>query len=103
MNNYKIQTVFLRRSDVEKNNVRMRGRLRAYLYLPVMLTPLLIMINIPVYMQSVKSGFVVSGFVLLYFLITLIVYLRNKPLLDRGAGEFCDAVCDCAEAAFKRV
>ena len=66
---------------LKKNNVRMRGRLRAYLYLPVMLTPLLIMINIPVYMQSVKSGFVVSGFVLLYFLITLIVYLRNKPLL----------------------
>ena len=66
---------------LKKNNVRMCGRLRAYLYLPVMLTPLLIMINIPVYMQSVKSGFVVSGFVLLYFLITLIVYLRNKPLL----------------------
>ena len=66
---------------LKKNNVRMRGRLRAYLYLPVMLTPLLLMINIPVYMQSVKSGFVVSGFVLLYFLITLVVYLRNKPLL----------------------
>lgn len=66
---------------LEKNDVRMRGRLRAYLYLPVMLTPLLIMINIPVYMQSVKSGFVVTGFVLLYFLITLVVYLRNKPLL----------------------
>ena len=66
---------------LKKNDVRMRGRLRAYLYLPVMLTPLLIMINIPVYMQSVKSGFVVTGFVLLYFLITLVVYLRNKPLL----------------------
>ena len=66
---------------LKKNNVRMRGRLRAYLYLPVMLTPLLLMINIPVYMQSVKSGFVVTGFVLLYFLITLVVYLRNKPLL----------------------
>lgn len=66
---------------LKKNNVRMRKRLRAYLYLPVMLTPLLLMINIPVYMQSVKSGFVVSGFVLLYFLITLVVYLRNKPLL----------------------
>ena len=52
---------------LKKNDVRMRGRLRAYLYLPVMLTPLLIMINIPVYMQSVKSGFVVTGFVLLYF------------------------------------
>ena len=47
---------------LKKNDVRMRGRLRAYLYLPVMLTPLLIMINIPVYMQSVKSGFVVTGF-----------------------------------------
>ncbi len=42
---------------LKKNDVRMRGRLRAYLYLPVMLTPLLIMINIPVYMQRIQAVF----------------------------------------------
>ncbi len=54
---------------LKKNDIKLRGRLRAYLRLPVMLTPLLIAINIPVYMESVKSGIYFSGFVLLYFLI----------------------------------
>lgn len=66
---------------MKKSNIRMKGRLRLYLYLPMLLTPLLIIINILVYMDDTTSGVMFSGFVLLYFLIMLFVYIHNKPLL----------------------
>ena len=50
-----------------------------------MLTLLLIVINIPAYMESVKSGIYFSGFVLLYFLIMLLMYFYNR---GRLADEF---------------
>ena len=70
---------------MKKNDIKLRGRLRAYLRLPVMLTPLLIVINIPIYMESVKSGIYFSGFVLLYFLIMFLMYFYNR---GRLADEF---------------
>ncbi len=66
---------------MKKSNPRMKGRLRVYLYLPMLLTPLLIIINIFVYLDDTSSGVMFSGFVLLYFLIMLFVYVHNKPLL----------------------
>lgn len=66
---------------VKKNNVKLKGKLRTYLYLPILLTILLIAINIVVYAESIVSGALFSGFVLLYFLIMLFSYVHNKPLL----------------------
>lgn len=66
---------------MKKSNISIKGRLRAYLSLPMLLTPLLIVINVFVYMDNTTSGAMFSGFVLLYFLIMLFVYIHNKPLL----------------------
>ena len=66
---------------MRKSNVKIKGKLRTYLYLPLLLTMLLIIINVFVYMEDTSSGVLFSGFVLLYFVIMLIAYLRNKPLL----------------------
>lgn len=66
---------------MKKSNISMKGRLRTYLYMPMLLTPLLIVINVLVYMDNTTSGAMFSGFVLLYFLIMLFVYIHNKPLL----------------------
>ncbi len=66
---------------LKKSNISMKGRLRTYLYMPMLLTPLLIVINVLVYMDNTTSGAMFSGFVLLYFLIMLFVYIHNKPLL----------------------
>lgn len=65
----------------KKSNIKLKGRLRTYLYLPMMLTILLIGLNILVYLDNAASGAMFSGFVLLYFLIMLFVYVHNKPLL----------------------
>ena len=66
---------------MRKSNVKIKGKLRTYLYLPLLRTMLLIIINVFVYMEDTSSGVLFSGFVLLYFVIMLIAYLRNKPLL----------------------
>ena len=57
---------------MRKSNVKIKGKLRTYLYLPLLLTMLLIIINVFVYMEDTSSGVLFSGFVLLYFVIMLI-------------------------------
>lgn len=66
---------------MRKNNVKLKGKLRTYLYLPLLLTILLLAINVVVYMDDLASGAMFSGFVLLYFFIMLFTYIHNKPLL----------------------
>lgn len=73
---------------MKKSNIRFKGRLRMYLYLPMLLTILLIGMNGLVYMYDTKSGGMFSGFVLLYFLIMLFVYIHNKPLLTEEMINF---------------
>lgn len=64
---------------MKKKNVRLKGRLRTYLYMPLVLTVLLIVLNVFIYMDNTSAGAVFSGFVLLYFLIMLFVYIHNQP------------------------
>lgn len=48
---------------MRKSNVKIKGKLRTYLYLPLLLTMLLIIINVFVYMEDTSSGVLFSGFV----------------------------------------
>lgn len=66
---------------MRKSNVRLKGKLRTYLYWPLLLTILLVVINVVVYIEDTSTGFMFSGFVVVYFLVMLASYLRNKPRL----------------------
>lgn len=66
---------------MKKSTIKLRGKLRTYMYLPMLLTLLLIIMNIVIYTRDTTSGVMFSGFVLLYFLIMLFSYNRNKPVL----------------------
>lgn len=72
----------------KNSDIRFKGRLRMYLYLPMLLTILLIGLNGLIYMYDMKSGLMFSGFVLLYFLIMLFVYIHNKPFLTEEMVSF---------------
>jgi c-di-AMP phosphodiesterase-like protein len=74
--------------DLKNNTIKLKGKLRTYLRLPLMLTLLLIAINILVYTKDTLSGALISGFVLVYFLITLFTYARNKPLITDALINF---------------
>ena len=61
-----------------KNKIRIKGALRTYLQCSVYLGILLAVINITIYFLDLRAGLVLSCFVLLYFAITLYLYLKNK-------------------------
>lgn len=66
---------------MKKNNVKLKGKLRTYLYWPLILTGLLVILNILLYMENMVAGAVFSGFVVVYFLVMLFSYIHNKPRL----------------------
>jgi c-di-AMP phosphodiesterase-like protein len=66
---------------LKKSTIKLRGKLRTYMYLPMLLTLLLVIMNIVIYTRDTTSGMMFSGFVVVYFLIMLFSYNRNKPAL----------------------
>lgn len=62
-----------------KRNIKFKGRLRNYMYSPILLTILLVFINIPMYFYHREAGLAISAFVLVYFTAVMLNYQRNKP------------------------
>lgn len=60
------------------NKIRMRNSLRAYLLWPIILTCLLLIMNLAIYVLDRKAGYVMSGFVLIYFIISITVFYINR-------------------------
>ncbi|NLZ80220.1 MAG: DHH family phosphoesterase, partial [Clostridiales bacterium] len=58
---------------------RLSRALKAYLRWPILLSILLISMNICVYMMNRKAGLVAMGFVILYVVIVLLLYIFNRP------------------------
>ena len=64
-----------------KNKIRIKGALRTYLNVPVYLGIFLAIINLSLYLLDPRAGLIVSCYVLLYFAITMYLYLRNKAVV----------------------
>ncbi len=64
-----------------KTKIRVRGALRTYLNCSVYLGILLAMVNIGICLIDYRAGLLLSCFVLIYFAITLYLYLRNKSVV----------------------
>ena len=64
-----------------KNKIRIKGVLHTYLNVSVYLGILLAMINLSIYLLDYRAGLVLSCFVLIYFAITMYLYLRNKSVV----------------------
>lgn len=58
--------------------IRLNGALKGYLLWPVILTGLLLCMNLSIYVIDNDAGFVMSIFVLVYFLLTITVYYLNR-------------------------
>lgn len=66
---------------MRKSNVKIKGKLRTYLYLPLLLTMLLIIINVFVYMEDTSSGVAFFWVCTALFCDHADRLSRNKPLL----------------------
>ena len=64
-----------------KTKIRIKGAMRTYLNVSVYLGILLALVNIAIYLLDIRSGLLLSCFVLGYFAITMYLYLRNKSVV----------------------
>jgi c-di-AMP phosphodiesterase-like protein len=64
-----------------KNKIKMHGQLMNYLKWPIFLSSLLIGMNIWMYFISIKAGLLMTIFVGIYLIITLVLYFYNRPLI----------------------
>lgn len=64
-----------------KRKIRLKGQLKTYMYWPLMMTALIVLMNIPVYYVNRKAGICVSIFTIVYFLVILAAYFVNKPAM----------------------
>lgn len=58
--------------------LKLSNALRMYLLWPIILTILLLGMNLSIYMIDKKAGFVMTGFVLVYFLIAITIYFLKR-------------------------
>jgi len=63
------------------NKIRMRNSLRAYLLWPIILTGLLLIMNLAIYVLDKKAGYVMSIFILIYFIIAITVFYINRKAI----------------------
>lgn len=71
-----------------KHNLKLKGKLRNYLVLPMFLTILLILLNIPIYLVDREAGVMVSGFLVVYVVCMFTSFLRNQPVLVKEMINF---------------
>lgn len=71
-----------------KHNLKLTGRLRNYLILPIFLTILLVILNIPIYFVNQEAGVMVSGFLVVYVVCMFASFLRNQPVLVKEMINF---------------
>lgn len=64
-----------------KTKIRIKGALRTYLHVSVYLGILLAVVNLGIYLIDYRAGLILSCFVLLYFAITMYLFLRNKSVV----------------------
>lgn len=64
-----------------KKHIKLKGRIKTYLQFSIYLGFLLCAVNGAVYMLDVKAGFLLNGFCLFYFAVTIPLYFYNKPVI----------------------
>ena len=60
-----------------KEKVRLKGQLKGYAQWLLILSILLLIMNICIYPISIKAGVLISGFLVVYVLIVVVLYLRS--------------------------
>ncbi|MBQ7926919.1 MAG: DHH family phosphoesterase [Lachnospiraceae bacterium] len=64
-----------------KKRIKLKGKIRNYILFGIYLGVLLAFVNVAVFVVDPRSGFLLGCFTLFYFLVTLTLYFRNKPIV----------------------
>lgn len=71
-----------------KSKIRLKGRLRIYLCLPLLLTIPLVLADVGLFLYDVAAGAVLSVFIVAYFVLALWMYVCSKPQLANEVINF---------------
>ena len=64
-----------------KKRIRLKGRIKSYLQLCIYLGFLLIAVTAAMYMVDYRAGILLTAYTVFYFIVTLILYFYNKPII----------------------
>jgi len=64
-----------------KKRIKLKGRIQFFTHFSLYLGALLAAVDLAVFMLDVRSGFLVLGYTVFYFGITLTLYFYNKPVI----------------------
>lgn len=64
-----------------KNRIRLKGHIKSFLMFSIYLGALLFLVDVAVFMIDVRAGFVLVGYTVVYYAITLSLYFYNKPII----------------------
>ena len=64
-----------------KNRIRLKGRIKTYLNFAIYLGILLFAVDMALFMLDFRAGLLTLAFTIFYFVITLMLYFYNKPII----------------------
>ena len=64
-----------------KKNIKLKGKIWVLFSWPLLLMVLLVLFNIWAYIYDVRSGLIITGFLLVYLISTIIIYLWSKKAI----------------------
>lgn len=64
-----------------KKKIKLKGKLKNYMFWPLLLTVLLVAMTVPLYWVSREAGFMASIFTAVYFIVVFSAYHHNKSAL----------------------
>ncbi len=71
-----------------EKNIKFRGKLRIYMFWPIIMLPLLAGVDIWIYTVDVNAGLILSAFILVYGSATCVMYMKNKAEILNELVEF---------------
>lgn len=64
-----------------KKRIRLKGRIKTYIQFSIYLGFLLLAVDAAMFLIDLRAGVLLSGFTILYFVVTLSRYFYNKPII----------------------
>ncbi len=71
-----------------KSSIKIKGKLKGYIYLPLMMAGILALFNILIYIKDVMAGAAFSAFLAFYLLVLALFYRKYKPVLAQEMVSF---------------
>lgn len=73
-----------------KKKVELRGQLKLYMRWPVIMGALLIAMNVWMYTLYTRAGMLMTGFIVIYLIIAMVLYFHNRELIVADLIEFAN-------------